>query len=836
MRVDVTPRQLQVIPGRPAAITVDVTNTRTLISGHRIRVLGVDPQWVEIDNDSLSLFPETADSAKVTVTFPEGIPAGTRTLSIEVAELTPPESVRTVDVQLTVPENLDLSLSLDPLSVTGGKSATVGVLLENSGNAALEADLTGTDEEGEVSFTFTPPAPSLDPGEQMLASVELTAKRHWFGAPVLRPFTVNSGPVSAPVTAFGTWVQKPRVSRGALALCGLLLAATVFGVVLTASLSQVVGQSAADRNLAIQVAQAAQAKATSGTASITGSLTLIGATNQPAAGVTVDLFLATNTTQAIVSTATSSTGQYKFQNLVSGSYKILFDGAGFTELWYPTALTAENATAVNLQAAQQLTGVNAVIGGIPVTISGTVVGGDPSGAVLTLELPTPGASSIAAAPGAVSTALPAASAQAVVATQTLNASGTFTLANVPSPGVYQIVVTKKGYATATQAVNVGGGQNRTDVTIQLVTGDGSIQGRVVATPPGATTAAPLSGAAVSATSGSSTVSTVSLADGSFTLSNLPTPSTLTILVSATNYATQTLSVSLGPDQHLTGIQVTLSSGVGTITGTAYTTGNVPAGGVTVTATNGQLTVTTVTLSVGAVGTYTLSGLPVPDPYSLTFSRQDLASQTLAVTLNSGAVLSGTNATLTSNTASVYGLITDQTHSNYGNALANISILLTSGGTTYQTTTATTPTTVAGQPTNYAIDGITPGTYSVSFTRPGGVTSSAIVTLAPGDVKQFNQALPPAESVMGKVQQVGTNAALPGVQVQLYVATQYPTTPTTATTTDANGNYTFPSVQSSQTFVITFAYPSGTQAQTSVTFSTPADPQAPTIIDPQFLST
>lgn len=813
MRVDVTPRQLQVVPGRAATVTVDVANTRTVISGHAIRVLGVDPAWVTVDKASLSLFPDTADSVEITVTLPEGIPAGTRTLTVEVAEQTPPRTTTTVDVELSIPENLDLAMSLDPVSVTGGKAATLGLLLENSGNAAVAADLSGVDDEGEVAFAFTPGAPSIDPGEQVLASVEVTAKRPWFGNPVIRQFTVHSGPAHAPVMAFGTWVQKARVSRGALALCGLLLAATVFAVVLTASLSQVVGQSAADRNLAIQVAQAASAKATSGTASIAGSVTLIGSTNQPATGVTVDLFLASNTTQPVVSTATSPTGTYTFVNLVSGSYKILFNGAGFTELWYPTALTAQNGSTVSIRSGEHLSGLNAVIGGIPATISGQVVGGDPSGAVLTLELPTPGgAQSIAPAPGTVSSTLPPASAQAVVTTQTLNASGNFTLSNVPSPGVYEIVVTKEGYATATQAVNLGGGQDRSDVSIDLVKGDGSIAGVVV------TAAGGLGGATISATSGSSTVSTVSLTTGGpvggFTLSNLPTPSTLTVLVSATNYATQTLSLSLGADQHLTGIQVTLTSGVGTISGRVTTSTGALAGGVTVSATNGQLTVSTVTLSVGDVGSYTLSGLPVPDPYSLTFTRGDLASQTLAVTLGSSVsnTLTGVNATLVPNTSSIYGTVTDQTT---GAPIGNVVVQLTSGTTTYRTTTANSP--AAGTSNNYEIDGMAPGTYSISFTRQGGVPTSTIVTVPVANLP-FNEALPPAAAFVGTVVQAGTKQPLPGAQVNLYLATQFPTTPLATTTTDPNGHYSFANLDAPQDYVLSFAYPQGTAPQMSVTQS------------------
>ena len=79
-----------------------------------------------------------------------------------------------------------------------------------------------------------------------------------------------------------------------------------------------------------------------------------------------------------------------------------------------------------------------------------------------------------------------------------------------------------------------------------------------------------------------------------------------------------LSVTLAPAQQVTGIAITLLPGVGSITGTVTTPTGAAVGGVTVTASDGSLTVTTATLSLGQPGTYTLSGLPVPGTYTVTF--------------------------------------------------------------------------------------------------------------------------------------------------------------------------------------------------------------------------
>jgi hypothetical protein len=827
MRVEVTPRRLSVVPGQPSTITVHVTNTTSVISGHSIQVLGVDPRWVALDRAHLSLFPDDAGTAVLTVTFPSGIPAGTRHLSIVVIEQTPPAETKVVDVELSVPEELGVTLSVDPASVTGGQSVTTGVLVANTGNAPVEVELRGADDEDEVEFAFQPPAPVLQPGEQLLASATLNARRPWFGSPKVRPFTVSYGPPRAPVMAFGAWVQNARLSRGALALLGLAAAVTVFAVVLTASLAQVVNTSAADRDLAIQVAEASRAGASSGQGTISGTVSLLTA-NTPVPGATVQLYQASNTAQPIVSTATGPNGGYQFANLALGSYKVQFEGAGFTQLWYPSSLSPDDATVVNVTSAKlHVAGISVSLSGTPGSISGQVVGADPAGAVLTLQLPGPGTTAAVAGSPVVTT--PAAGA--VITTQTLDASGLFVLANVPSPATYQIVVAKQGYEQAVQDVSLGSGEQRTGVTITLVQGNGSISGTV------STAAGPLDGATITASSGSSSVTTVSLTSngraGYFVVNNLQTPATFTLLVGASGYATQTLSLSLAPNQQLTGVAVTLVTGVGSISGTVTTPGGAPAGGVTVTATNGQQVASTVTLSVntpglGTVGSYVLNGLPVPDTYTLTFSRSDLSSQTRAVDIPSASAPNASvNATLVPSNAAIYGTVSQQppaANPPSGNPplaalVGGISILLTSGTTSYQTTSASVATPGGGAVGAYEIDGITPGTYTISFSQPGGLPFSQIVTLAAGQRLALSPTLSAAAQITGKVVQLqagSTTNTVPvqGAQIDLYLATQFPTVLAASTVTDANGSYTFKSVNAPTNYVVTFTYPPGSAAQTS----------------------
>ncbi|MGH9126455.1 MAG: carboxypeptidase regulatory-like domain-containing protein [Acidimicrobiales bacterium] len=841
MRLEVEPLNATVLPGQPTLLTVRVLNTGTVISGHRIRMLGVDPRWVSIDQEQLSLFPDAAGVAVLTVTLPKGIPAGVRRVSVEVQELTPPHDRAVVEVELTVPAELGLKVALDPVSVTGGKRATIGVAVDNIGNSPVDIDLAGTDEEAQVLFAFKPPGAILGPGERTLATALLRAKRPFWGSPKIRPFKVNVGPAQPPVSAFGTWIQKPLLTRGAIAIMGLVLAITVFAGILTLSLSRVVGQSTADRNLSLQVAQAGQTgTGGGGTSAISGMVSLL-TSGMGVDGVTVEVFNASQNTTPLASVATGAGGTYTFQGLAAGTYKLRFSGAGFNQLWYPAALTPDNAGEVQLSAGQKLTDVNVLLGGVPATLKGTVVGSNPDGATVTLE-------ALVSAPTAASTGTPATTTTiasgpavagptggttpAVVTSVTVDASGAFTLANIPSPSTYDLVVAKQGFATVTQEVDLGSGEQRTGIVITLVQGNGSIMGQVNG-PSGA-----LGGATISATDGQTTVSTVSLtqgAVGTFTLSNLPTPATLTLTVASTGFATQTLSVSLASGEQLTGVSVTLASGSGSIAGQVSLSTGGPATGVTVKVTNGQLSLTTVTLSSGTPGSYQVTGLAVPGTYTITFSRPDLVSQTKDVTLNAlpASNLTGIDATMVSANASLTGVVTATNTTSCLPAgttgaaatVTPINVTLSSGTASYAVSTATTGTIGA-----YAFDNVAPGTYTVSFSRQGGQPTTFIETLTAGSHVTLSPTLPPAASICGIVYQT-SNGVAPGlgtpptpppppmpaaqVEVQLFPANAFPGGPSQQVLTGNDGSFEFDNVTAPQSYIVQFEFPQGSAGQFTV---------------------
>ena len=835
MRVDVSPRRADVTPGQPLTVAITITNTGTVIGGYAVRMLGADPGWVEMDTGQVSLFPDETRTVTATVTVPAGIPAGTRRIAVQVRELTPPESSTVAELDLAVPAAPSVQVRLDPLAVTAGRRAAFSLVVENTGNTAVRRRFEGDDPEGKVEFAFEPETVALAPGEHAVVDMRAKARRPFVGSPAVRILGIHLDTISAdpffddadpdrPVArteqpaASGTFIQRPVLSRGPMALLGLLVAVSVFAVVITIAMSRLVGASTADRDLALQVAQARDAGASTGTAAVAGTVRLL-TSGAAAPGVAVSVFAASDTTTPIATTATDSKGAYQVSQLAAGDYKLSFRGAGFVQLWYPAAATDADATAVTVKAGQRAAGLDVRLGGIPATISGTVVGDDVSAATLYLETggTAAAAASAAQAPQAGAlpngTPVPPDNGSAVVRTVPIGSDGSFTLADVPSPSVYNLVVTKAAHATSTQRIDIGAGEDRKGVEIRLRKGDGLMSGHVNSA------TGPLPGVTITATTGQSTASTVSLTElpkapgptvgappaagddiGAFTLRDLPTPGSFTIVASKTNYASQTLTLSLAAGQKLTGVSITLGRSSGSLTGAVTT---LPDGGaapgVTVTVTDGQLTVQTVTESTGAVGQWNVGGLAVPGTYTVTFSRADLASQTVSVSLDSaGNITPGSQgATITaagiavamrSATATVFGTISQRGATGCASThLGEATVTLNSGTSSYTVTSASTPADECGK---YRIEHVPPGTYTLTVSTTSGTSpASRVVTLQAGDSSRQDVLLAMPSSMSGTV--VGTDDTLRAAwTVTLYVATQYPAVVAATTTTNSHGEFTF----------------------------------------------
>ncbi|WP_028050770.1 carboxypeptidase regulatory-like domain-containing protein [Cellulomonas sp. URHD0024] len=831
MRLNVEPQRATANPGIPTMLGVVVTNASDVIAGYVLRVLGADPSWVEIEDPSPRLFPGESVSVGVMITLPVGVPAGERRVAIQVRDVTDEAAIAIEDVTLDVPPQPRTSVKLEPTTVTAGKAAAFTVLVHNEGNTVQHGSVLASDPEAKTTYTFAPATFSLAPGESTSVALEARAKRPWVGDPLLRPFELRVDSTATPVTpdtpaaAAGVFVQKSRLSRGLLSLLGLLFALTLFAVIITLALSSVVGHSAADRDLALQVAQARQAAAKTGTSAISGTVIDLS-TGAPVPNVSVALFTPDDPSNPFVTTATADAGTFAISRLPAGTYLLRVTGAGLTEVWYAAAATQADATKIPVTPGQTVSGLTVVVGGVPATVAGTVVGDDVAGATLTVEMPLdtpPLAGTVTAEPGEAD---PPIGSGAVVRTVPIGADGTFQVEGLPSPAIYDLVVSKSGYASTVQRVDVAAGEDRSEIELSLLTGDGSIAGTVSGF------SGPVGGATVVATTGQVTVETVSLtqdAVGSFVLRGLPTPGSYTVVVSADGYAPATLNLTLTAGQQLTGVSVVLGRDQASLAGQVTVPGG-DAAGVTVTVTDGAVTAQTVTQSTAPAGHWEVTGLRVPSTYTVTFSRADLESQVLSVGVDGfGNVTSGApsasqvDATMRAADASISGVVSQTASPGESVPVGNVTVSVSSGITQRTVTTASTPESQVGR---YIVGQLPPGTYTVTFSRPGTRPTSTIVVLSAAQDKILSPLLVAPARITGTVTSA-SEISPSGRAVLLFRATEYGSAaPAVAsTTTGPDGSYTLDDVDAPENYIVEVrASPTGAVLVTSQTFPMSASEQ------------
>lgn len=860
MYVEISPRRLDAVPNHPHALSITISNTSEVISGYALRFLGADPSWITIEDTEVSLFPEETRTITAELRVPPGMIAGERRISVQVRELTPPEATHIEEIVLVVPESRSVLMRADPMTMMAGKQARFGLLVDNTGNSPIRSRLTGIDAERKVKFVFVPPVVELPPGEHAVVELRAKAKRPFLGEPAIRVLALgmedpppdgvvpeplpapapppehqlalrrrpvkNPGAPSpdseaAPLTNV-TFVQKAVITRGPLSLLGLLFALTVFAMVITLALSKIVGQSAADRNLALEIAQARNAAATSGSSGMSGTVRQL-TSGDAVPGVAVDVYPADDTSAPIATTSTNRGGAWSVSDLPAGDYKVTFRGAGFVQLWYPQALSADNAETVTLETNGKRAGLDVSLGGVPASISGTVLGDDVSAATVALTTPLVGTA------GTGTTG-------AVVQTVPVGSDGGFELVNVPSPSVYELVVTKTGYATSSQRIDVGAGEERSGVEITLRKGDGLISGTV------SSASGPLGGVSIVATSGQTEVSTISVTGddaGTFTLRGLPTPGSYTVVASKTGYASQTLTLTLAKGQKLTGVGLALGKSSGTLTGTAsLLPDRDPVGGVAVTVTDGESTVVTATQSSGDVGRWRVGGLAIPGTYTVSFARSDLAGQTLSVTLDSAGQITpeSQGATVTADgievalqpaTAVVKGVISQPSGAGAAtnSPVGEVTVQLSSGTATYSVISASVPSADAGR---YRIEDVPPGTYTVSVSRNGVSPTSTIMELRAGQVRDYSPVLAAAASITGTVTQ-GAGPVPAGWYVDLYRSSAYPTLPYRTVRTGAGGTFSFANVDAPEVYIVEVRPTRGSEPAGSRTVQVAASEQKVVVV-------
>ena len=215
------------------------------------------------------------------------------------------------------------------------------------------------------------------------------------------------------------------------------------------------------------------------------------------------------------------------------------------------------------------------------------------------------------------------------------------------------------------------------------------------------------------------------ASGHYIVSNLPTPGTYDLSFTAPGYQAGTDVEQLGGGQARIANTVRLTAGGGEIDG-VVTDGANPLGGVAITANANGQTVTSATPTAGSVGHFSLTGLISPATYLLTFTKAGFGVHTVSVALGPGQIINNLTVSLVGGTGTISGTVTgpafpgDPKNGGLGGATVTVN-----GGIA----PVTTQTLTAGTIGSYVISGlVTPGTYTVTFSKQGYASKTIPVSL------------------------------------------------------------------------------------------------------------
>lgn len=223
--------------------------------------------------------------------------------------------------------------------------------------------------------------------------------------------------------------------------------------------------------------------------------------------------------------------------------------------------------------------------------------------------------------------------EVVVGSPTQGRVGAFVIPSLPTPATYVLTASKDGYGTQTVVVDLGAGESKSDVSIMMTGGVGTISGHVIGRDGNG-----IGGVTVVAGGTSVGMSATSLTAGdvgAFTLTGVQGSATVTLTFTKEGYAPASIPVSLadGPPGD---VSVTLSTMLGAVQG-RVTDGGAGVAGVRVEATDGATVHSTISTATGTAGSgsYLIPDLP-PGTYAVTLVRDGRVLTTAMVTVLQGA--------------------------------------------------------------------------------------------------------------------------------------------------------------------------------------------------------
>lgn len=742
-----------VTPGQVVEVPVSLTNDLPVPATYRLSHAGLDPAWARLAEQVGPLAPGETRLLGLELRIPAGHPPASlpATLTASLADGAGAGLTVRAELRVVIGDGSAVVAHLEPFEVRGPHGGRVDVVLANRGRDPLQVELTAITPNPAVELRFAQRSALLHPGAEVRVRTRVRASRPVGGGTARRPFGVRVQGRSTPVVLEGTLVQRPLLApwlMKAVALVAVVAVWVAVAIVGISALSHHVHTSAAARAAASAPPVSAPGGPSAGSAGAGA-----GGAGPSAPGPSPGAAASFGTPGA--------PGTDRVGGRVSGP-----SPGGVTVTLAPTSLASTPAAGAVVEAAD-------------VTGAGMVWAQQ---AVLTTD-----AAAIAADTGTPT-----------LTTRTAP-DGSWAFAGLRAPDTFLVTFTKAGFETAKYVVTTTTGGQSLTLDATLTPGVGSLSGEVTG-PAGA-----LGDVSVTVADGPVSITTTTPSTGpgvgTWRVGGLSTPGTYLVTADLAGFGTQTTTVTLGPGGSATGVDLHMTPGVATISGTVFAADQAGGvGGISVTASDATTRLSTTTLNVGEVGHFTLPNLPIPATYDLTVAGEDYQTETEKVVLDANRSVS---VTVTSATADVRGEVatafpvpsnsTDQCpgRENPSGALSPVpaaGVTLTGPTQSFKTLTST------GADGGFFDFGAVPvGRYLLSASEYCYETALRYVDVVAGAASDYRLVLAPGSAasedtatVTGTVVDEADGTPVSGVPIWLDNGAQ-------KTTSDALGTYTFTDV-------------------------------------------
>lgn len=232
------PVSIAVVPGETAVTTVRIRNTGAVVDQFTVSVVGAPAAWTTVAPLVISLFPGAEGTVLLHLAPPRApgvglgpVPFGVRVVASEDADLSVVE-----EGEVDLLPFVDITAKLTPRSVETKRRSRHEVLLDNRGNAPVEAEIDAGDPDELLAFEVRPRLVTVEGGQTARVAVNVAARTGFARGPQKhRPFQVTvagGGPDRMPIVLDGTLVQNGSLPKFVIPLVTAVVVLAALALVL----------------------------------------------------------------------------------------------------------------------------------------------------------------------------------------------------------------------------------------------------------------------------------------------------------------------------------------------------------------------------------------------------------------------------------------------------------------------------------------------------------------------------------------------------------------------------------------------------------------------------